>query len=115
MQDEPDHQSPIQEAAPKPGYPLGAVASVAIHIVVLGVILIGLPHSDPPQTTDDKNSKSTERTRLLLSSFRDRFLPVRVLSFRALKTDGAFGSAQLRPGASTSARRKEKRSAPAPE
>jgi hypothetical protein len=70
---------------------------------------------DPPQTTDDKNSKSTERTRLLLSSFRDRFLPVRVLSFRALKTDGAFGSAQLRPGASTSARRKEKRSAPAPE
>lgn len=53
MQDEPDHQSPNQEASPKPGYPLGAVASVAIHVVVLGVILIGLPHSDPPQPTEE--------------------------------------------------------------
>lgn len=53
MQDEPDHQLPSHEAAPNPRYPLGVVASVAVHIAVLGVLLIGLPESNPSQPKEE--------------------------------------------------------------
>lgn len=53
MQDEPDHQQPIAEASPKPRYLTGGVVSVAVHVAIIGALLVGLPESDPPQPKEE--------------------------------------------------------------